>query len=113
MAVPVDIGAIGIDGTESPCTLISDLLSTAIRPRVQEWIAGRLNTRGKGYGEDSGDGISYSYSVFDSLPLLARRMDRVVALPTRGDRVIGGFAFFQASHFLLCGFGKNSFGKNK
>ena len=49
MAVPVDIGAIGIDGTESPGTLIPDLLSTAIRPRVQERIGGSLHLFVRGH----------------------------------------------------------------
>src|SRR5947209_11470896 len=49
MAVPVDIGTISIDSTKSPCTLISDLLSTAIQPGVQERIGGSLHLFVRGH----------------------------------------------------------------
>lgn len=72
-------------------------------------LANWVNTRGKGYSESPGDGIAYSYSVFDSIPTLARRVDQIITLPTRGDRIIGGIAFFQASHLLVCGLKKRLF----
>ena len=69
-------------------------------------MANWINNGGKGYSESAGDGIAYSYSVFDSISTLAQRMGRIVTLPTKGDRIIGGMTFFQASHLLLCGFEK-------
>jgi ubiquinone/menaquinone biosynthesis C-methylase UbiE len=79
----------------------------AVLYRTGLWsMANWINTRGKGYAETPGDGVAYSYSVFDSIPTLARRMNRIVALPTGGDRVIGGMNLFQASHLLVCGFEK-------
>jgi SAM-dependent methyltransferase len=39
-----------------------------------------VNTRGKGYRESEGDGISYSYSVFNDVPLLEKRCRSVHAL---------------------------------
>jgi ubiquinone/menaquinone biosynthesis C-methylase UbiE len=42
----------------------------------------RLKTRGKGYQYTDDDGISYSYSVYDSYRLLSGWADRVFLVPT-------------------------------
>jgi len=42
----------------------------------------RLRTRGRGYMESAGDGITYSYSIFDSIPQLQAWADRVFIVPT-------------------------------
>lgn len=42
----------------------------------------RLRTRGRGYMESEGDGIFYSYSIFDSKPQLESWADRVFIVPT-------------------------------
>jgi len=42
----------------------------------------KLKTKGKGYQYTEDDGISYSYSVFDSYRILAEWADRVVMVPT-------------------------------
>jgi ubiquinone/menaquinone biosynthesis C-methylase UbiE len=79
----------------------------AILYRAGLWgVANWLNNRGKVYSESAGDGIAYSYSVFDSIPTLTQRMSQIVTLPTKGDSIIGGISFFQASHLLVCGFEK-------
>lgn len=44
-----------------------------------------VNTRGKGFRESDGDGISYSYSVFNDLPLLEKRCRSVHALNVDGS----------------------------
>ena len=44
-------------------------------------LANLVKTRGKGYLESEGDGISYSYSVFDDLPALGAWADRVYTVP--------------------------------
>ncbi len=41
-----------------------------------------IQTRGRGYRCSEGDGVSYSYSVYDSMPLLSSWADRVLAFPT-------------------------------
>ena len=41
-----------------------------------------LRTKGRGYMESDGDGIFYSYSIFDSMPLLQTWADRVFVIPT-------------------------------
>jgi ubiquinone/menaquinone biosynthesis C-methylase UbiE len=42
----------------------------------------RLRTKGRGYLESEGDGIFYSYSIFDSKPQLRSWADRVFIVPT-------------------------------
>ncbi|PKN56804.1 MAG: class I SAM-dependent methyltransferase [Deltaproteobacteria bacterium HGW-Deltaproteobacteria-14] len=44
-------------------------------------LANLVKTRGKGYQYSEGDGVSYSYSVFDDLPALEAWADRVYTVP--------------------------------
>jgi ubiquinone/menaquinone biosynthesis C-methylase UbiE len=63
----------------------------------------RLATRGRGYHLNPGDGgVAYSYSVYDSLPLLNEWADRVFLVPTTASR--GGWfhPLFGAHNLLLC-----------
>jgi ubiquinone/menaquinone biosynthesis C-methylase UbiE len=46
----------------------------------------RLRTRGRGYLESDGDGIFYSYSIFDSMCQLQAWADRTFVIPTRPQR---------------------------
>jgi SAM-dependent methyltransferase len=41
-----------------------------------------LRTLGKGYQVTEGDGVSYSYSVYDSYDQIARWADRIILVPT-------------------------------
>jgi hypothetical protein len=41
-----------------------------------------LRTRGKGYMITEGDGLAYSYSVYDSFELVARWADRIILVPS-------------------------------
>jgi hypothetical protein len=41
-----------------------------------------VRTRGRGYLLSEGDGVSYSYSVYDSLPTLSAWGDRAFVIPT-------------------------------
>jgi len=52
------------------------MYKTGVWP-IFEW----LRTRGKGYRVTEGDGLSYSYSVYDSYHLLASWADRVILIP--------------------------------
>ena len=45
-----------------------------------------VQTRGKKYFISEGDGLAYSYSTFDSLPLLTKWADRVAILPTTNEK---------------------------
>ncbi len=48
----------------------------------------RIRTRGRGYMESDGDGIFYSYSIFDSMPQLQAWADRVFIIPTMPQKKI-------------------------
>ena len=68
------------------------------------WGAARfIRTGGKGY--TVGDGLQFSYSVFDSLSLLAGWADRIILIPTRKRT---GASWFQplmtSPHILVCAF---------
>ncbi|QQS11749.1 MAG: class I SAM-dependent methyltransferase [Rhodospirillales bacterium] len=47
----------------------------------------RMRTGGKGYTITEGDGLAYSYSVFDDLPIVRRAFDRVVVMNTSGQSI--------------------------
>ena len=50
-----------------------------------------LRTRGKGYQISEGDGLFYSYSVYDSYHLVTRWADRVLVLPGEAGHSGGWF----------------------
>jgi SAM-dependent methyltransferase len=63
-----------------------------------------LKTRGKGYTISEGDGLAYSYSVFDSVPAMAKWADRIILVPT--GRVSDASLYhplLSAAHVLLAG----------
>jgi ubiquinone/menaquinone biosynthesis C-methylase UbiE len=72
--------------------------------RVGLWpFVYRLATRGRGYHLNPGDGgVAYSYSVYDSLPLLSEWADRVFVVPTTAARVGWFHPLFGAHNVLLC-----------
>ncbi|MBU0609935.1 MAG: class I SAM-dependent methyltransferase [Armatimonadetes bacterium] len=49
-------------------------------------VADHLKTRGRGYSVSEGDGLSYSYSIFQDLPLIRRTCRNVYLLNTGSDR---------------------------
>jgi ubiquinone/menaquinone biosynthesis C-methylase UbiE len=68
------------------------------------WHAANLvKTRGTGYSISAGDGLAYSYSVYDSLAPLQAWADRVVLVPTgRKDLPSWYSPLLTSSHVLLC-----------
>lgn len=71
--------------------------SLAVRAaKLGIWSAGLwrafdlLRTRGKGYMESEGDGIFYSYSVYDDLPRLSAWGDRTLVVPLDPDGALKG-----------------------
>jgi SAM-dependent methyltransferase len=66
--------------------------------RLADWV----KTRGKGFAISEGDGVAYSYSVFDSMSLLTAWADRVILFPTLGDKSGGLFHPLLTSSHLLC-----------
>jgi SAM-dependent methyltransferase len=62
-----------------------------------------LKTRGTGYTISDGDGLSYSYSVFDSFDMLQAWADRLVLVPTgRVEHATWHHPLLTSSHVLLC-----------
>lgn len=64
-----------------------------------------VKTRGKGYTISEGDGVSYSYSVFDNYKQLAKWADAIIAIPTSQDRRTGHHMAnptLTAGHVLMC-----------
>jgi ubiquinone/menaquinone biosynthesis C-methylase UbiE len=59
-----------------------------------------LRTKGRGYLESEGDGIFYSYSIFDSMPQLQDWANRVFVIPTSPQKRIP-FTRIAAPHALL------------
>ena len=60
-----------------------------------------LRTGGKGYGVSEGDGVSYSYSVFDSYPQLAKWADQILTIPILGSPA---YPLLTAHHVLVAAF---------
>jgi ubiquinone/menaquinone biosynthesis C-methylase UbiE len=57
-------------------------------------LANLVKTGGKGYDYSAADGVSYSYSVFNDLPLIRSRCDKVYVF---GDVSVGGTSLYRAS----------------
>jgi SAM-dependent methyltransferase len=79
--------------------------------KVSLWKAGawsaadRLRTRGRGYMVSEEDGVSWSYSVYDSYDALHEWADRIVLIPTLpADRRSWLSPLLTSSKVLLCAF---------
>jgi ubiquinone/menaquinone biosynthesis C-methylase UbiE len=63
----------------------------------------RLKTLGKGYRFSEGDGLAYSYSVYDSVEMLSKWADRMIVVPTDDVKASSVFHPLTTSfHVLLC-----------
>lgn len=67
----------------APARIVKQTLRTLGLWRVADWI----KTKGKGYSITEGDGLAYSYSIFDDLPLVRRRFSRVMVMNTQGQAI--------------------------
>lgn len=61
-----------------------------------------IKTKGKGYSFSDGDGVAFSYSVFDSIPLLKKECQSILAIPTGGDGDLLTFPLLSAPKLLVC-----------
>ncbi len=72
------------------------------------WQAARfLQTKGKMYTISEGDGLAYSYSVYDSYRQLAAKTRRIWLLPIGTEQSSGGswiHPLLTSTHVLLCAF---------
>lgn len=65
--------------------------------------ANLIKTRGKGYLLSEGDGLSYSYSVFDNYHILADWADRLVLVPTGKQKAASWYhPLLTSGTVLLC-----------
>ncbi|MCC6177963.1 MAG: class I SAM-dependent methyltransferase [Chloroflexi bacterium] len=62
----------------------------------------RLKNRGHDWYFSEGDGVAFSYSIFDSIGTLSRSGYRITVIPTRGSVVAFACPLFLASHALVC-----------
>jgi ubiquinone/menaquinone biosynthesis C-methylase UbiE len=69
-----------------------------------------LRTWGKGYNYSEGDGVAYSYSVYDSIKQIKKEYKQIILIPTgislktRGNRL---YPLFESRSMLLCAFSEN------
>ena len=68
-------------------------------------LADRLKTGGKGYVLSDTDGLAYSYSVFDSLDVVACWADRVILIPTVSEKPVRSWfhPLLTSRNILVCG----------
>lgn len=68
-----------------------------------------LRTGGKGYQITEGDGLAYSYSVYDAFDLVVRWADRVILIPTTGEKATSWLhPLLNSSGVLVCAFKERS-----
>ncbi|MBD2245412.1 class I SAM-dependent methyltransferase [Nostoc sp. FACHB-888] len=66
-------------------------------------FANYIKTKGRGYMSSEGDGIAYSYSVFDQYDILANWSDIFIFIPTLiTDKKSWLHPLLTSSHVLLC-----------
>jgi ubiquinone/menaquinone biosynthesis C-methylase UbiE len=67
-------------------------------------VFNRLRTSGKGYQITEGDGLAYSYSVYDSFDQIARWADRVIVIPAEKTRTVSWLhPLLTSGTVILCG----------
>lgn len=79
-------------------------IAKLVLKKARLWhVANYLKTRGKGYTESEGDGIAYSYSIYDSLAALSRWSDSVSLIPTERTSVASWLhPLLTCGHILVC-----------
>jgi len=62
-------------------------LTKLVLYKMRLWgIYNYLKTSGRGYLISEGDGLAYSYSVYDSFEEIARWADRLILIPNGGEK---------------------------
>lgn len=76
-------------------------------------IARYIQTKGKMYSISEGDGLYYSYSVFDSYNQLSQWADRVWFIPTQSKGPVHSWLhpLLTSTHVLLCAIKTNQTGR--
>lgn len=66
-------------------------------------LVNRLKTGGKGYLVTTGDGLAYSYSIYDSFDCIAKWADELMVVPVEACKPTTWFhPLLTASHVLVC-----------
>src|SRR5207248_5405679 len=68
----------------------SGLIKLALAKTGTLRIVNRLRRGGRDWYFTAGDGVGWSYSVYDSLPLIRRSCGEVLVIPTQTDRPLAG-----------------------
>jgi ubiquinone/menaquinone biosynthesis C-methylase UbiE len=79
--------------------VVKRLLASAHLLRPANW----LRRGGHHWYDSPGDGVAYSYSLFDAIPHL-RRSCRIVVIPTIPEGMTGGDPLRDSSHCLISAF---------
>lgn len=81
--------------------------------KIGVWpLVNRLRTGGRGYSISEGDGLAYSYSVYDSLDQLYEWADRVILVPTSSVQTRTWLnPLLTSSHVLVCAFRESRTGR--
>lgn len=62
-----------------------------------------LKTAGRGYSVTEGDGLAYSYSVYDSLGLISSWADRVILIPATNEKAVSWLhPLLNSSGVIVC-----------
>lgn len=83
-----------------PSRLVKLGLSRVHLLRPFNWV----RRGGRSWYESEGDGVAYSYSVYDSLPRLASQCVEAFVIPNKGDARAGAMPLLRAPYVLACGF---------
>lgn len=66
-------------------------------------LVNRIKTRGKGYLVTTGDGLAYSYSIYDSFDCIAKWADELMVVPVEACKPSTWLhPLLTASHVLVC-----------
>lgn len=83
--------------------LLSGIIKLLLYQTKLWWPLRYLVNGGKRWNESEGDGIYYSYSVFDNLKLIESSCSKVFAIPITAARGTAISPLLFAPHVLLCG----------
>jgi hypothetical protein len=71
--------------------------------RAKVWkLVFRLKNGGNDWYFSEGDGVAFSYSIFDSIETLSRNGYHITVIPMRGSALAFACPLFLASHALVC-----------
>lgn len=73
------------------------------RLHLLKWV-NRARRHGRDWYFSEGDGVAYSYSAFDAIPLLRPTCAQVLVIPTLASATPAGVPMLGSSHVLVCAF---------